>query len=64
MTTLSSVPQFVPEPHVVVTIMAGTKHANPLPAPPAGRKLERVWTVILVSHPTAPTHGSIPFASV
>lgn len=30
----------------VISIMAGTKHANPLPLPPDGRKVERIWTVI------------------
>jgi hypothetical protein len=30
----------------VVTITAGTKHANVIQAPPEGRKVERIWTVI------------------
>lgn len=32
--------------YVVHTITAGTKHANDLPAPPPGRKLQRIWTLI------------------
>ena len=35
-----------PGHYALTTIMAGTRHANPLPTPPEGRKLERIWTVI------------------
>lgn len=37
---------FDPAVHVVHRITAGNHHRNPLPEPPAGRKLERIWTVI------------------
>jgi hypothetical protein len=34
------------ELHVVHRIMAGNTHRNVLPTPPAGRSLQRIWTLI------------------
>ena len=39
-------PLFDPTLHVIHHIRAGNRHHNPLPVPPEGRKLERVWTVL------------------
>lgn len=39
-------PLFDPALHVIHPIRAGNRHQNPLPVPPEGRKLERVWTVL------------------
>jgi len=37
---------FDPTLHVIHRIRAGNQHHNPLPEAPAGRKIERVWTVL------------------
>lgn len=37
---------FLPELHVLATIRTGSQNANPLPPPPEGRTLQRIWTLI------------------
>lgn len=32
--------------YVLVSVLSGSRHANPLPEPPPGRKIERIWTLI------------------
>jgi hypothetical protein len=40
------IPSPSPDLREVITITAGTRHANVIPVPPDGRKIERIWTVI------------------
>lgn len=49
--------------HVIVKIRSGSSNANPLPPPPEGRELRRVWTLLSRSQlvKDGPVHRSSAF---